>query len=85
MSPLTICPAAATRRRRPGRADPTPHSPPAPPHSPPSPPGPCRRLLGFELHEVTRWQRLVRLLHRPTDPAALGAFRAAFGERWWRW
>ncbi|NXD74508.1 VKGC carboxylase, partial [Eolophus roseicapillus] len=37
------------------------------------------RLLGFELRDLTRWHRFVRLLHRPTDPAALGAFRAAFG------
>lgn len=28
---------------------------------------------------MTQWGRLVRLLHRPTDPAALAAFRAAFG------
>ncbi|NWH70018.1 VKGC carboxylase, partial [Piaya cayana] len=39
----------------------------------------ARRLLGFELRDLTRWHRFVRLLHRPTDPAALGAFRGAFG------
>ncbi|NWU87516.1 VKGC carboxylase, partial [Onychorhynchus coronatus] len=37
------------------------------------------RLLGFELRDLTRWHRFVRLMHRPQDPAALGAFRAAFG------
>ncbi|XP_021230711.1 vitamin K-dependent gamma-carboxylase, partial [Numida meleagris] len=58
---------------------PRPTSSPRPPHSSPAPPGPCRRLLGFELRELTQWEQLVRLLHRPTDPAALGAFRAAFG------
>ncbi|NXV22868.1 VKGC carboxylase, partial [Cepphus grylle] len=37
------------------------------------------RLLGFDPRELARWDRFVRLLHRPADPAALGAFRGAFG------
>ncbi|XP_071585068.1 LOW QUALITY PROTEIN: vitamin K-dependent gamma-carboxylase [Heliangelus exortis] len=53
---------------------------PQPPRDPPGdPPGLCRRLLGFELRELGRWERFVRLLHSPRDPAALGVFRAAFG------
>ncbi|KAM8794595.1 LOW QUALITY PROTEIN: vitamin K-dependent gamma-carboxylase [Eudromia elegans] len=54
------------------------------PGSEPGPePGPApsraRRLLGFEPRELRRWRRFVLLLHRPADPAALGAFRCAFG------
>ncbi|XP_075300670.1 vitamin K-dependent gamma-carboxylase [Opisthocomus hoazin] len=75
------------RRRRPergGAAGPPPDPPPAPPAKEPGAgpgagPGLARRLLGFELRDLTRWHRFVRLLHRPEDPAALGAFRAAFG------
>ncbi|XP_039570819.1 vitamin K-dependent gamma-carboxylase isoform X3 [Passer montanus] len=73
--------AGPARRRRPEReeaAEPPP-SPTGSPKSAGSGPGLARRLLGFELRELTRWQRFVRLLHRPQDPAALGAFRAAFG------
>ncbi|XP_074419616.1 vitamin K-dependent gamma-carboxylase isoform X1 [Larus michahellis] len=75
--------AGPARRRRAerGEAAGSPRSPPAPVPVPvPAPgPGPARRLLGFDLRELARWERFVRLLHRPTDPAALGAFRGAFG------
>ncbi|XP_064353907.1 vitamin K-dependent gamma-carboxylase [Dromaius novaehollandiae] len=77
--------AAGAARRRPrgrpgggGGGD-----PPAPAAgaaaAPAAAPGLARRLLGFEPRELTRWHRFVRLLHRPADPAALGAFRCAFG------
>ncbi|OPJ86856.1 hypothetical protein AV530_001494 [Patagioenas fasciata monilis] len=75
----------SARRRRPERgeaAGPPPGlSPPGtdPKTGPGTEPGLARRLLGFELRDLTRWDRFVRLLHRPTDPAGLGAFRAAFG------
>ncbi|XP_040437349.1 LOW QUALITY PROTEIN: vitamin K-dependent gamma-carboxylase [Falco naumanni] len=69
--------AGPARRRRPERGE-AAGRPPAPPQPPPGPSA-ARRLLGFELRELARWERLVRLLHRPCDPAALGAFRAAFG------
>ncbi|XP_040394356.1 vitamin K-dependent gamma-carboxylase isoform X1 [Cygnus olor] len=76
------------RRRRAGRgaeetaaATPAPEEPPVPCGAPSGgrPPGRARRLLGFEPRELASWGRLARLLHRPRDPAALGAFRAAFG------
>uniref|UniRef100_A0A8V5GYA5 Vitamin K-dependent gamma-carboxylase n=1 Tax=Melopsittacus undulatus TaxID=13146 RepID=A0A8V5GYA5_MELUD len=72
-------PRAPARRRRPeqgagpGAAEPEPEPGPGPELSL------TRKLLGFELQDLTRWSRFVRLLHRPSDPAALGAFRAAFG------
>ncbi|XP_016159023.1 PREDICTED: vitamin K-dependent gamma-carboxylase [Ficedula albicollis] len=62
-----------------GEAAGSPPSPTASPKSSSTSPGLARRLLGFELRDLTRWHRFVRLLHRPQDPAALGAFRAAFG------
>ncbi|XP_062493656.1 vitamin K-dependent gamma-carboxylase [Pezoporus occidentalis] len=77
---LPRAPEGPARRRRPeqptgpaatGAAEPGAGAEPEPSVS--------RRLLGFELRELSRWHRFVRLLHRPTDPAALGAFRAAFG------
>ncbi|KAI1230151.1 Vitamin K-dependent gamma-carboxylase, partial [Lamprotornis superbus] len=69
------------RRRRPerGEAAGPPPSPTGSSKSSGTGPGLARRLLGFELRDLTRWHRFVRLLHRPQDPAALGAFRAAFG------
>ncbi|XP_067168603.1 vitamin K-dependent gamma-carboxylase [Apteryx mantelli] len=72
--------AAGAARRRP-RGRPGGGYPPEPPSGPAPAPGPsrARRLLGFEPRELTRWHRFVRLLHRPADPAALGAFRCAFG------
>uniref|UniRef100_A0A8C5J0S9 HTTM domain-containing protein n=1 Tax=Junco hyemalis TaxID=40217 RepID=A0A8C5J0S9_JUNHY len=78
--PQTLCPPQPQLKG--AAAAPTP--PPSPTGTPKSPgtgtgPGLARRLLGFELRELTRWHRFVRLLHRPQDPAALGAFRAAFG------
>ncbi|XP_064897200.1 vitamin K-dependent gamma-carboxylase isoform X1 [Columba livia] len=75
----------SARRRRPERGEaagppPGPSPPGADPKTGPgTEPGLARRLLGFELRDLTRWDRFVRLLHRPTDPAGLGAFRAAFG------
>ncbi|XP_033926481.1 LOW QUALITY PROTEIN: vitamin K-dependent gamma-carboxylase [Melopsittacus undulatus] len=70
-------PRAPARRRRPeqgaGPGAPEPEPEPGPE------PSLTRKLLGFELQDLTRWSRFVRLLHRPSDPAALGAFRAAFG------
>ncbi|KAI6058912.1 Vitamin K-dependent gamma-carboxylase [Aix galericulata] len=80
-------PIGPARRRRAGRgaeetaAAPPAEEPPVPCGDPPGgrPPGRARRLLGFEPRELASWGRLVRLLHRPRDPAALGAFRAAFG------
>ncbi|XP_074020385.1 vitamin K-dependent gamma-carboxylase [Numenius arquata] len=74
--------AGPARRRRAdtGEAAGPPRAPPpAPAPTTGSGPGPARRLLGFEPRELARWDRFVRLLHRPTDPAALGAFRGAFG------
>ncbi|XP_060642951.2 vitamin K-dependent gamma-carboxylase [Anolis sagrei] len=38
-----------------------------------------KRLLGFEAADLSSWSRLVCLLNRPTDPAALGVFRFLFG------
>ncbi|KAK2510505.1 Ggcx [Columba guinea] len=75
----------SARRRRPerGEAAGPPPGPSPPGTDPKTGPGTelglARRLLGFELRDLTRWDRFVRLLHRPTDPAGLGAFRAAFG------
>ncbi|KAM9609655.1 vitamin K-dependent gamma-carboxylase isoform 4-T4 [Morphnus guianensis] len=74
------------RRRRPERGEGA-GRPPGSPHPPGRDPGAgagagaglARRLLGFELRDLARWHRFVRLLHRPTDSAALGAFRGAFG------
>ncbi|XP_074784470.1 vitamin K-dependent gamma-carboxylase [Athene noctua] len=74
--------AGPARRRRPERGEPAGQSSgptPPPAKDPGTGPGLARRLLGFELRDLTRWHRFVRLLHRPTDPAALGAFRGAFG------
>ncbi|XP_074708126.1 vitamin K-dependent gamma-carboxylase isoform X2 [Strix uralensis] len=74
--------AGPARRRRPerGEAAERPSGPPPPPaKAPGTGPGLARRLLGFEPRDLTRWHRFVRLLHRPSDPAALGAFRGAFG------
>ncbi|KAM6289225.1 LOW QUALITY PROTEIN: vitamin K-dependent gamma-carboxylase [Aegotheles albertisi] len=68
----------AARGTPPGPGPP-PLEPGPPPRTGPGPPGTARRLLGFELRELAGWGRLVRLLHRPRDPAALGAFRGAFG------
>ncbi|XP_054254557.1 vitamin K-dependent gamma-carboxylase [Indicator indicator] len=73
------------RRRRPERGEAVGGQ--TPPDLPPGAKDPgtdtgtslARRLLGFELRDLTSWHRFVRLLHRPVDPAALGAFRAAFG------
>ncbi|XP_051830326.1 vitamin K-dependent gamma-carboxylase isoform X1 [Antechinus flavipes] len=41
--------------------------------------GRMARLFGFELAQLSSWQRLVSLLNRPTDPASLGVFRVLFG------
>ncbi|XP_051786426.1 vitamin K-dependent gamma-carboxylase [Erpetoichthys calabaricus] len=38
-----------------------------------------RKLFGFELCDLSSWERLLRLLNRPTDPASLGMFRFLFG------
>ncbi|MGH0127815.1 UNVERIFIED_CONTAM: hypothetical protein FKN15_052449 [Acipenser sinensis] len=38
-----------------------------------------KRLFGFELSDVSSWQKFVCLLNRPTDPASLGVFRFLFG------
>ncbi|XP_041280593.1 vitamin K-dependent gamma-carboxylase isoform X2 [Onychostruthus taczanowskii] len=81
MAAAAAAAAGPARRRRPEREE-AAEPPPSPTGSPKCPgtgPGLARRLLGFELRDLTRWQRFVRLLHRPQDPAALGAFRAAFG------
>lgn len=83
MTPDLSPPAGPARRRRPERGE-AAGPPPNPTGSPKSSGtgfGLARRLLGFELRDLTRWHRFVRLLHRPQDPAALGAFRAAFGQR----
>ncbi|KAM7080870.1 vitamin K-dependent gamma-carboxylase isoform 1-T1 [Ciconia maguari] len=69
---------ARRRRRERGEAAGRDPGPPRP-EEPGTGPGLARRLLGFELRDLARWRRFVRLLHRPADPAALGAFRAAFG------
>ncbi|XP_065507672.1 vitamin K-dependent gamma-carboxylase isoform X2 [Caloenas nicobarica] len=75
----------SARRRRPEREEAAGPPPgPSPPGTdlktgPGTESGLAQRLLGFELRDLTRWDRFVRLLHRPTDPAGLGAFRAAFG------
>ncbi|RXM94529.1 Vitamin K-dependent gamma-carboxylase [Acipenser ruthenus] len=37
-----------------------------------------KRLFGFELSDVSSWQKFVCLLNRPTDPASLGVFRFLF-------
>ncbi|KAJ8260633.1 hypothetical protein COCON_G00163560 [Conger conger] len=38
-----------------------------------------KRVFGFEKSDLSSWEQLVRLLNRPTDPAALGIFRFMFG------
>ncbi|KAJ8286789.1 hypothetical protein GJAV_G00043300 [Gymnothorax javanicus] len=38
-----------------------------------------KRIFGFEMRDLSSWDRLVCLLNRPTDPAALGVFRFLFG------
>ncbi|XP_064163708.1 vitamin K-dependent gamma-carboxylase [Anguilla rostrata] len=38
-----------------------------------------KRVFGFGKGDLSSWERLVRLLNRPTDPAALGVFRFLFG------
>lgn len=68
----------------------TPAPPPVPPQRPrkaqgaqapvPAPPSWARRLLGLECADLASWPRMVCLLNRPADPAALGVFRFLFGE-----
>ncbi|KAJ3606068.1 hypothetical protein NHX12_028111 [Muraenolepis orangiensis] len=38
-----------------------------------------KRVFGFEKQDLSSWHRVVCLLNRPTDPAALGIFRCMFG------
>ncbi|KAG7282608.1 hypothetical protein CRUP_018727 [Coryphaenoides rupestris] len=38
-----------------------------------------RRVFGFEKEDFSSWRRVVCLLNRPSDPAALGVFRCMFG------
>ncbi|XP_053944749.1 vitamin K-dependent gamma-carboxylase, partial [Cuculus canorus] len=86
-NPLTCSPAfspvGSARRRRPERGEEAAavggRVPASRPAGKSTGTGRAERLLGFELRDLTRWHRFVRLLHRPTDPAALGAFRGAFG------
>ncbi|KAM6341382.1 LOW QUALITY PROTEIN: vitamin K-dependent gamma-carboxylase [Podargus strigoides] len=83
MAAVTEGPARRRRPERGGGGEAGGRPPVAPSPSPAPGPGPgpglAQRLLGFELRDLTRWDRFVRLLHRPVDPAALGAFRGAFG------
>ncbi|KAL7981310.1 hypothetical protein Chor_002206 [Crotalus horridus] len=44
----------------------------------PAPPSWARRLLGLECADLASWPRMVCLLNRPADPAALGVFRFLF-------
>ena len=37
-------------------------------------------LMGFRLENLRSWDRFIKLLCRPSDPANLGVFRVAFGE-----
>ncbi|XP_067879063.1 vitamin K-dependent gamma-carboxylase isoform X2 [Heterodontus francisci] len=41
--------------------------------------GRLKRVFGFEPSDFRSWHRFVRLLNRPSDPAALGVFRLLFG------
>ncbi|CAL8281581.1 vitamin K-dependent gamma-carboxylase [Gadus morhua] len=43
------------------------------------PEGRMKRIFGFEKEDFSSWHRIVCLLNRPTDPAALGIFRCMFG------
>lgn len=38
------------------------------------------RLSGFQLKDLTSWDRFVKLMFRPTDPASLGITRVLFGK-----
>ena len=44
------------------------------------PEGRMKRIFGFEKEDFSSWHRIVCLLNRPTDPAALGIFRCMFGK-----
>ena len=44
------------------------------------PEGTMKRIFGFEKEDFSSWHRIVCLLNRPTDPAALGIFRCLFGK-----
>lgn len=73
-----------------GSAEAETPAPPVPPQRPrkakgaqapvPAPPSWARRLLGLECADLASWPRMVCLLNRPADPAALGVFRFLFGE-----
>ena len=36
-------------------------------------------LFGFQLADLSSFEKFVRLLYRPTDPSSLGVTRALFG------
>lgn len=38
------------------------------------------KAQGFSLKDLTSFERFVRLMYRPTDPASLGMARALFGK-----
>ncbi|CAL8277732.1 unnamed protein product [Merluccius merluccius] len=48
-------------------------------HEQPAAASRMKRLFGFEREDLSSWHRVVCLLNRPTDPAALGIFRCMFG------
>ncbi|KAK0147581.1 Vitamin K-dependent gamma-carboxylase [Merluccius polli] len=48
-------------------------------HEQPAATSRMKRLFGFEREDLSSWHRVVCLLNRPTDPAALGIFRCMFG------
>ena len=38
-------------------------------------------LSGFQLVDLTSFEKFVKLLYRPTDPSSLGVARALFGKK----
>lgn len=38
------------------------------------------RLCGFQIEDLTSWNRFVKLMYRPTDPSSLGITRMLFGN-----
>ena len=38
-----------------------------------------KKLLGFDINEFKSWNRFVKLMNRPEDPANLAIFRILFG------
>lgn len=38
------------------------------------------RICGFQVEDLTSWEKFVRLMYRPTDPSSLGITRLLFGK-----